>query len=88
MDREHEKERFEYKDVRRRQKRRKDLTAFIQCDEQFVFVISVVFVAMKESNMDLKKWFSENLSRRQALKAMSGLACAGFMVGTGTANMR
>ena len=37
--------------------------------------------------MDLKKWFSENLSRRQALKTMGGLAGAGLMVGTGTANI-
>ena len=38
--------------------------------------------------MDLKKWFSENLSRRQALKTMSGLAGAGFMIGTGTYNIQ
>ena len=37
--------------------------------------------------MDLKKWYSENLTRRQALKTMGGLTGAGFMVGTGTANI-
>jgi len=37
--------------------------------------------------MDLKKWFSENVSRRQALKTMGGLAGAGLVVGTGTANI-
>jgi hypothetical protein len=42
---------------------------------------------MKESIMDLKKWFSENLTRRQALKTMGGLAGAGFMIGTGTYNI-
>jgi phospholipase C len=42
---------------------------------------------MKESTMDLKKWYSENLSRRQALKTMGGLTGAGFMIASGTYNI-
>ncbi len=37
--------------------------------------------------MDLKKWYSENLTRRQALKTMGGLTGVGFMIGTGTYNI-
>ena len=37
--------------------------------------------------MDLKKWYSENLTRRQALKTMGGLTGAGFMIGAGTYNI-
>ena len=42
---------------------------------------------MKESTMDLKKWYIENLTRRQALKTMGVLTEAGFMLGTGTYNI-
>jgi phospholipase C len=39
---------------------------------------------MKEITMDLKKWYSESLTRRQALKSLGGLTGAGFLIGTGT----
>jgi phospholipase C len=42
---------------------------------------------MKESIMDLKQWFSEKLSRRQAMKTVGGLAGAGFMIGSGASSM-
>jgi phospholipase C len=42
---------------------------------------------MKESTMDLKKWYRENLTRRQALKTMGGLTGAGFMIGNGMYNI-
>ena len=38
---------------------------------------------MKESTMDSKKWYSEPLTRRQALKDLGGLTGAGFLFGTG-----